>query len=139
MEQAKILYAIDSSNSVFELSLASSLQAVGDFEQALIIYDRILLKDQSNYSVYSARGHALKTIGRSDEAIRSYQQAYRVAPSYGDAYWSLANLKTYHFSEREIDSMREHQALSSTSLEDTSSQAGPRAKRRTVPIMLSSR
>ncbi|MBL4671053.1 MAG: tetratricopeptide repeat protein, partial [Arenicella sp.] len=119
LEQAKKLYAIDPLNPVFELGLASSLQAVGDFQQALRIYDEILRKDQSNHSVYSACGHALKTIGRTDEAISSYQYAYKVAPSYGDAYWSLANLKTYHFSEQEIDSMRAQQALNSTSFEDT--------------------
>jgi tetratricopeptide (TPR) repeat protein len=118
LEQAKKLYALDSSNPVFELSLASSLQAVGDFQQALRIYDEILRKDHTNHSVYSARGHALKTIGRTDEAISSYQHAYKIAPSYGDAYWSLANLKTYRFSQQEIDSMREQQGLSSTSIED---------------------
>ncbi len=118
LEQAKILSAVDSSNPTFELSLASSYQAVGDFDQALSMYDAILLKDQSNHSVHSARGHALKTIGRTNEAINSYQQAYKVSPSYGDAYWSLANLKTYKFSTIEIDSMRRQQSLSSTSQED---------------------
>lgn len=118
LEQSEKLYAIDSTNPAFEFSLASSYQAVGDFEKALSIYDDILQRDQSNQSVFSARGHALKTVGHTDQAIESYRQAYKVAPSYGDAYWSLANLKTYQFSEGEIGEMREQQSLSSTSVED---------------------
>lgn len=118
LEQAKHLYAVDANNPIFELSLASSHQAVGNFEKALDIYNDILQKNQENHSVYSARGHALKTIGHTDQAVKSYQQAYAVEASYGDAYWSLANLKTYQFSDFEIEQMRTQQALSSTSAID---------------------
>ncbi len=48
-------------------------------------------------------GHAQKTIGSLDEAIESYRQAYRLRPDYGDAFWSLANIKTYHFTAAEIE------------------------------------
>ena len=41
-----------------------------------------------------------KTIGRSPEAIEAYRAAAAARPNYGDAYWSLANLKTYRFSRR---------------------------------------
>jgi len=118
LEQAEKLLAIDASNIAFEVSLASSHQAVGNFDEALRIYDGILNKDKGNHLVYSARGHALKTIGRTSEAIQSYQGAYTASPSYGDAYWSLANLKTYKFSSNEIADMREQQALASTSTTD---------------------
>lgn len=118
LAQSKALYDIDPNNPAFEFSLASSYQAVGDFEAAIGFYDEILQRDQNNQLVYSARGHALKTIGQTEQAIENYRQAYKVVPSYGDAYWSLANLKTYQFSEDEIRQMREQQGLSSTSIED---------------------
>ncbi len=63
-------------------------------------------------------GHALKTLGRQPEAISAYQSAYTVNPGFGDAYWSLANLKTYRFSEAEIAGMRAHEALTGTPLAD---------------------
>ena len=116
--EAKVLYAADKNNPVFELSLASCYQAVGRFDEALETYDRILLRDQSNPSVYAARGHALKTVGKTEQAISSYRQAYELVPSYGDAYWSLANLKTYSFTESEITQMREQQLLRSTTTDD---------------------
>ena len=55
-------------------------------------------------------GHSLKSIGRQKEAIESYQTAAAVRPSFGDAYWSLANLKTYRFSNDEIARMRAEEA-----------------------------
>ncbi|MEI9889310.1 MAG: sulfotransferase [Caulobacteraceae bacterium] len=55
-------------------------------------------------------GHALKTVGRAAEAIESYRAAAAARPSFGDAYWSLANLKTYRFGEDEIDRMRAEEA-----------------------------
>ena len=50
--------------------------------------------------------HALKTIGRRDEAIEAYRAAAAARPNFGDAYWSLANLKTYRFLDEEIARMR---------------------------------
>jgi len=50
--------------------------------------------------------HALKTLGRSPEAIESYRSAAAARPSFGDAYWSLANLKTYAFTDAELKHMR---------------------------------
>jgi predicted Zn-dependent protease len=46
--------------------------------------------------------HALKTLGRRDEAIAAYRSAIAARPDFGDAYWSLANLKTFRFAETDI-------------------------------------
>jgi tetratricopeptide (TPR) repeat protein len=51
-------------------------------------------------------GHALKTVGRLDEAIEAYRKCIRLSPEVGEAYWSLANLKTFRFGDEDIDSMR---------------------------------
>ena len=50
--------------------------------------------------------HALKTLGRTQEAIESYRAAAAARPRYGEAYWSLANLKIYRFTDAEIAAMR---------------------------------
>jgi hypothetical protein len=56
----------------------------------------------------------LKTLGRQQESIDSYRTAAAVRIGYGDAYWSLANLKTYRFTEEEISSMRTAEAAPAT-------------------------
>ena len=51
-------------------------------------------------------GHALKTVGRLDESIEAYRKCVRLSPEVGEAYWSLANLKTFRFTDDDIESMR---------------------------------
>ena len=48
----------------------------------------------------------LKTFGRNEEAVSSYRSAIGSAPSHADAYYALANLKTYRFTDDEIAAMQ---------------------------------
>lgn len=58
--------------------------------------------------------HAQKTLGRRAEAIESYRRAIEFRPNFGDAFWSLANLKTYRFSDVEIRQLEIAEADPST-------------------------
>lgn len=118
LDQARQLHHSEPLNLLYEVTLAAEQQAVGNFDEALFIYDEVLSKHGNLPKVFSARGHALKTVGRTDDAIASYQSAYRSQPDYGDAYWSLANLKTYRFSDTEIQQMSSREADPDTSPND---------------------
>jgi len=56
--------------------------------------------------IHLALGHTRKTVGDSEAAITSYRQAISCRGNFGEAYWSLANLKTYRFIDAEIHEMR---------------------------------
>jgi tetratricopeptide (TPR) repeat protein len=105
LNQARELHHSDPQNLLYEVTLAAEQQAVGNFDEALYIYEQVLAKNGDLPRVLVAQGHAQKTSGLASNAVASYQRAYRCQPSYGDAYWSLANLKTYRFSEEEIQQM----------------------------------
>ena len=62
--------------------------------------------------------HSLKTLGRGEEAIAEYRAAAAARPAFGDAYWSLANLKTYRFVDAELEQMRAAEAAATTALID---------------------
>ncbi|MEP3653283.1 MAG: sulfotransferase [Litorimonas sp.] len=51
------------------------------------------------------QGHALKTLGRREEAIASYRACIVNKPKSGAPWWALADLKTYEFSSSEIQSL----------------------------------
>jgi Sulfotransferase family/Tetratricopeptide repeat len=72
----------------------------------------------NNPGINLTYGHALKTVGRQDDAISAYRRAYEARPDCGDAFWSLANLKTYRSTEDEIAQMRAREASSVTALDD---------------------
>ncbi|MFT5137126.1 MAG: tetratricopeptide (TPR) repeat protein [Arenicella sp.] len=126
LRQAQILNTASPENTHFEIALASENQALGNFEEALAIYQRVIDRNNSaklpkrgdNHAVYAAQGHALKTIGKTDQAIDSYRSAYQHKADFGDAYWSLANLKTYQFTEAELSNMRSHVDKPKTSNHD---------------------
>jgi tetratricopeptide (TPR) repeat protein len=105
LAQAKLLRDRFPGNPTFELSYANECVSVGEFETALQIYDRVIVDHAELDQPHRARGHVLKTVGRFEEAIESYRNAYRTRRDFGDAYWSLANLKTYRFTDDELVAM----------------------------------
>ena len=95
---------------------AATLGRLGDFEQALELYETVLARAPNQPRVLLTYGHMLKTIGRLDEAIAAYRKAISVNPALGEAWWSLANLKTVSFSEGDIAAME--RTLSIPTLKD---------------------
>lgn len=78
----------------------------------------ILSDSPERAGIYVQLGHAYKTAGDYEQAIQSYRQAYIKEQSHGDAYWSLANIKTYQFSEAELSQMEGLLKVQTTKVED---------------------
>lgn len=84
---------------------AATLGRLGDFEQALEIYEQVLAKAPNQPRVQLTYGHMLKTVGRLDDSVAAYRRAIAINPALGEAWWSLANLKTVRFTDEEIAAM----------------------------------
>ena len=106
------------SDRKLDLALASALAGVGESEQAISTYQQILSDKQDQPGVWLALGHVYKSAGQLEKAIDAYHQAARFRPEFGDAYWSLANTKTYTFSESTIATMYDNVQRENTHLED---------------------
>jgi tetratricopeptide (TPR) repeat protein len=117
-EEMEKLLAIDPDNRVYRTTHATVCTGFGDFERALPIYQELLNYTPQDAELHLSIGHALKTLGRADEAINSYRAAAAARAAYGDAYWSLANLKTYRFLDEEIARMRRDEQAPDTTLVD---------------------
>ena len=118
MEQVNILCDKYPDNLTYQAQKASEVMQNGDHETAITLLDDILNKNPYNFSTFTSKGHAQKTLGKTDEAIKSYQSAYQIKPDHGEAFFSLANLKTYSFSSSELESMREQVSRVDLSLRD---------------------
>jgi tetratricopeptide (TPR) repeat protein len=118
LEQARVLRDKDPEDPQVDMLYANQNLAVGNFDEALRIYRARAKETPNNPGVHLTLGHALKTTGQQQEAIEAYTRAYTLKPDYGDAYWSLANLKTYRFDEHQIASMRSRVAEPTTQLVD---------------------
>jgi tetratricopeptide (TPR) repeat protein len=120
MEQVNILCNQYPDNPIYQAQKASEIMQNGDHAQAIKMFDDILNKNPYNFSTHTSKGHAQKTLGKTDKAIKSYQSAYQIKPDHGEAYFSLANLKTYSFNLDELNIMREQAKRVDLSLRDKS-------------------
>jgi tetratricopeptide (TPR) repeat protein len=85
---------------------AAACAGLGRHDAAIDYYHQLLTGSPHCAELHVALGHSLRGVGRQQEAIDSYRRAATLRPSLGDAYWSLANLKTYRFSDDEVAQMR---------------------------------
>ena len=97
---------------------ATILAGLGRHDAAVGIFRELLSETPQRNHLRIVLGHSLKALGRADEAVRAYRDATAGRADIGDAYWSLANLKTYRFSDREIERMRGLEALPGPGLPD---------------------
>jgi tetratricopeptide (TPR) repeat protein len=118
LEEARKLLRYDPENRAFKTVYATACVGFGDHHEALRVFRELLTDAQDQPDLRLSIAHVLKTLGRQQQAIESYRAAAAARPSFGDAYWSLANLKTYRFSDDEIERMRAQEAASVTSLVD---------------------
>jgi tetratricopeptide (TPR) repeat protein len=105
LAQAKLLLAKDPKNPQFQSVFAIESMQSGDYDTALETFDSILEIIPEDPVTLTSRGTALKTTGQTDEAIDSYRRAIKKYQGHGEAYYSLANLKLFSFSEEEIATM----------------------------------
>ena len=81
------------------------LSRLGDYERAAQIYAELLREYPSHAKVWLSYGHTLKTEGNLQEGVAAYRRSIALEPAFGEAYWSLANLKTFHFEPEEVAAM----------------------------------
>ncbi|MHA6288095.1 tetratricopeptide repeat-containing sulfotransferase family protein [Maricaulis sp. CAU 1757] len=101
LEQARRLHDSDPDSPVFNSHLAIECMQTGDYERALSLFDAVLSQRPDDPLVLTSKGHALKTMGRHDDAVAAYHRAVEIRPDHGDAWYALANLKTYRFDAAE--------------------------------------
>jgi tetratricopeptide (TPR) repeat protein len=117
-EQAEKLLAAEPGDRNYRTLHAMTCVGLGRHERAIELYRELLSGAAQPADLRLSIAHSLKTLGRRDEAVAEYRAAAAARPGYGDAYWSLANLKTYRFEDRELEQMHAAQSAASTSVVD---------------------
>ena len=109
MDEARTLLARDPENPQFRSLYAIEAMQTGDYGEALTNFDAVLAQVPGDPVTLTSKGHALKTCGRADDAVTAYRDALASQPRHGEAWYSLANLKTYRFGDDELERMRERE------------------------------
>jgi tetratricopeptide (TPR) repeat protein len=106
-EQIQFLIAHEPDNVDHRRLQANAAAGCGDHDAAIHALQASLRPAPESAHLHVLLGHSLKAMGRQHDAIASYRNAIAARPTFGDAYWSLANLKSYQLSDAEIASLRE--------------------------------
>lgn len=110
LEHAEILLERNTENPVFQSLYAIESMQSGNYDIAIKYFDKILQKLPNDAITLTSKGHALKTMGKTELAIETYREAVKSEPLHGDAWYALANLKTFKFSEKDLQSLIEIQS-----------------------------
>ncbi|MBJ88837.1 MAG: hypothetical protein CMO98_03165 [Woeseia sp.] len=105
LEAANQLLQRSPENPQFKSLHAVECMQTGDYATALTEFDEVLETIPGDPITLTSKGHAYKTLGNYDASVDAYKAALKGQPDHGEAYYSLANLKVYSFSEAEIETM----------------------------------
>jgi tetratricopeptide (TPR) repeat protein len=116
--QAEKLLGVDRWNRDYRTLHAMTCVGLGQHERAIELYRALLPGATHPAELHLSIAHSLKTLGQQAPAIAEYHAAAAARQGFGDAWWSLANLKTYRFSDAELEQMRVAEAAAATSAVD---------------------
>jgi tetratricopeptide (TPR) repeat protein len=120
-QEIQQLLELDPGNRAYLRQYAEACIRLGDYEPGISLFRRLL--GDARPGRESAELHlwialALRAQWHRTEAIQGYRTAIAAWPDSGEAWWSLANLKTYRFSADDVARMRTVEAAPATALVD---------------------
>jgi tetratricopeptide (TPR) repeat protein len=116
--EVETLLASDPANVGARNLKAAILARIGDLAGSTEIYEQVLRDHPQQPKVWHSYGHSLKTGGRTREAVEAYRRSLALTPGFGEAYWSLANLKTFRFAPADVEAMLAQLARPDLTVED---------------------
>ena len=99
--QIKICLEAEPDRPNYRNLYAVILGRTGEFARASEIYAQLQSEYPENARVLLSYGHVLKTEGRQEESVAAYRKSIELNPQLGEAYWSIANLKTSMFDQND--------------------------------------
>jgi tetratricopeptide (TPR) repeat protein len=105
LAQLENLLAADPHNILYLDLKGAVLTAMGRYQDSMLCRRQLADEHPGSWELQVKYGKALRSIGERDAAIGAFRRAIALNPSCGSAWWSLADLKTWRFSEAEIAAM----------------------------------
>jgi len=100
------LLALEPQSLRYRTLQAAAYNLLGQNERSTQILSGLLAEFPGNELVWLYYGHALRTAGHLDQAIVAYRKSADLQPGFGEAWFSLANLKTLRFSAGDVAAMQ---------------------------------
>jgi tetratricopeptide (TPR) repeat protein len=107
LDDIEVLLADQPRHPDFRALKATALEAVEHHAAAVEIWRALVADHPEAAGAWVRYGTALRLLGRAEEGIAAYRQALSIEPSSGEAWWALADLKTFRFEDADVREMEE--------------------------------
>ena len=118
LAQVEMLLREDPNKPAYRALKGAALGQIGEYAKAIACYESVLRTHPNQPRAWLSYGHALKAVGRQRDCIAAYRKTVELAPTLGEAYFSLANLKTFRFAADDTRTMQTLAAREGLSDED---------------------
>lgn len=89
----------------FKMLLADTLSQVGEGEEAIDVYRGILVSNPNQLDIWFRLAFLFNSIGKYEDAVQACRSALEISPTAGKAWSTLADLKTYRFSDEDLEAL----------------------------------
>ena len=113
LKQNRLVEAVDAfgalegrtSDPEVALTRAMTLDRLGRSDEAIAIHEQII-RDDSDAKFWILYGHSLRFAGRTDDAVAAYRHVVQRDPERGEAWWSLADIKSKVLTDDDMATMQ---------------------------------
>lgn len=108
LEQVEMLLTREPKRLEYLNLKADALGRIGDFAAAAECLESIIAAYPNESGAWSNYGHILRSLGKREACEAAYRRAINLNARVGEAYWGLANLKTFAFTPADVAAIRQH-------------------------------
>ena len=104
--QAQYLLRISPTHRPWLRLYADACDGLGKLDESLRVYQHLLDGDPNDVTLQLAIAHGLRLLRKMPEAVEIFRRVARLPRYMGEASLALANMKTYRFTDEELEHMR---------------------------------
>ena len=86
---------------------ADLLGKLGDHDGEIRLLSELMAMQPTTPGLWVSMANALKTLGRTEEAVATLREAIAIRPDYGKPWWMLSDLKSFRFDPADIAAMEQ--------------------------------
>lgn len=98
--------AVEPRNPAYRVLLAAVVTKTSEVERAIGLYEELIAEYPNQPKLWLTYGHVLKAAARQADSVSAYRRTIELSAGLGEAWWSLANLKTIRFTAADIETMQ---------------------------------
>ena len=81
-------------------------EGAAEFADAIRLNEEAIARTPDDAKTWLSYGHTLRLAGHQKDSVEAYRKAVALRAAYGEAWWSLADLKTVRLDDADVAAMR---------------------------------